>query len=436
VSRRMGLFVVARLAARHGIRVRLRPAASGGLIALAWLPDEAIMHEAPGGSSGPRVGSGVSEHVIGPVTDGVFAGANGALTSAWGDIGHGTTAEQEADVTKAPPKYASLRADSEEPGLGPKRVPGAGPRPGASWETTGPAPAFRTVPRPASNGGSEPAATGPQPAAAAGPVASAGAAAGPGAQTPAGAEDADAPTGAFDPFATVSGPGNGGADAPSGGFDPFATVSGPGNGGADAPTGGFDPFATVSGPGNGGADAPTGAFDPFATLSQPGNGGTDAPASPSPVLGAPAATWEASTTHGPVIVPPADDLEARNRLPIFEAVESDWFRRGRHAVGRPDHDGEAVGNGWASPADEGWRAAEVVHAPSSGGVTSAGLPKRVPRANLVPGAASVAESSTLAPARSPAATRDRFSSFQRGSRQGRAAATETDSDGGEDENSG
>src|SRR6202046_5363539 len=39
VSRRMGLFVVARLAARHGIRVRLRPAASGGLTALVWLPD-------------------------------------------------------------------------------------------------------------------------------------------------------------------------------------------------------------------------------------------------------------------------------------------------------------------------------------------------------------------------------------------------------------
>ena len=40
VSRRMGLFVVARLAARHGIRVRLRPAPAGGLTALVWLPDE------------------------------------------------------------------------------------------------------------------------------------------------------------------------------------------------------------------------------------------------------------------------------------------------------------------------------------------------------------------------------------------------------------
>src|SRR4029077_4903306 len=45
VSRRMGLFVVARLAARHGIRVRLRPAPTGGLAALVWLPDETITHE-------------------------------------------------------------------------------------------------------------------------------------------------------------------------------------------------------------------------------------------------------------------------------------------------------------------------------------------------------------------------------------------------------
>src|SRR5262247_2448232 len=45
VSRRMGLFVVARLAARHGIRVRLRPASGSGLTALVWLPDEVISHD-------------------------------------------------------------------------------------------------------------------------------------------------------------------------------------------------------------------------------------------------------------------------------------------------------------------------------------------------------------------------------------------------------
>ncbi len=54
VSRRMGLFVVARLAARHGIRVRLRPALMGGLTALVWLPDEAIAHETAGFTPGFR----------------------------------------------------------------------------------------------------------------------------------------------------------------------------------------------------------------------------------------------------------------------------------------------------------------------------------------------------------------------------------------------
>ncbi len=48
VSRRMGLFVVARLAARHGIHVRLRPASKGGLTALVWLPDEVVTRETAG----------------------------------------------------------------------------------------------------------------------------------------------------------------------------------------------------------------------------------------------------------------------------------------------------------------------------------------------------------------------------------------------------
>ena len=45
VSRRMGLFVVGRLAARHGVRVRLRHASSGGLTALVWLPDTVAQQE-------------------------------------------------------------------------------------------------------------------------------------------------------------------------------------------------------------------------------------------------------------------------------------------------------------------------------------------------------------------------------------------------------
>ena len=44
VSRHMGLFAVARLAERHGVQVRLRPANPQGLSVLVWLPDTVIQH--------------------------------------------------------------------------------------------------------------------------------------------------------------------------------------------------------------------------------------------------------------------------------------------------------------------------------------------------------------------------------------------------------
>jgi hypothetical protein len=82
---------------------------------------------------------------------------------------------------------------------------------------------------------------------------------------------------------------------------------------------------------------------------------------------------------------------------------------------------------WTSPADEGWRAAQVVTSPAAGDTTQAGLPRRVPRANLVPGSVGSGGSGSQdaaveAPARSADAARSRMASFQRGVREGRAAA--------------
>ena len=56
VSRHMGLFAVARLAERHGVRVRLRASAPQGLTALVWLPDSLIERQARpyGGWSQPQ----------------------------------------------------------------------------------------------------------------------------------------------------------------------------------------------------------------------------------------------------------------------------------------------------------------------------------------------------------------------------------------------
>jgi hypothetical protein len=56
------------------------------------------------------------------------------------------------------------------------------------------------------------------------------------------------------------------------------------------------------------------------------------------------------------------------------------------------------------------------------GLTSSGLPRRVPKANLVPGTASLNEPQVTSPAPqiSPERLRSRLSSFQQGVRQGRA----------------
>jgi signal transduction histidine kinase len=55
VPKWMGLLVVARLAARHGIRVRLNPTDIGGLTALVWFPDEILTRYAAPADPGRAV---------------------------------------------------------------------------------------------------------------------------------------------------------------------------------------------------------------------------------------------------------------------------------------------------------------------------------------------------------------------------------------------
>jgi len=126
---------------------------------------------------------------------------------------------------------------------------------------------------------------------------------------------------------------------------------------------------------------------------------------------------ETSSAGGEVIVPSAET----RRLPIFDSVEARWFSGSREAPGSSGVTATA-GRRWSSPADEGSRAAETVEAPISGAPTSAGLPKRLPKANLVPG--SIPSPQPVVPNRSPAAARDRLAGFQRGVSEGRVAASE------------
>jgi hypothetical protein len=126
-----------------------------------------------------------------------------------------------------------------------------------------------------------------------------------------------------------------------------------------------------------------------------------------------------------VAIPPTAGPTHDQRLPIFDSLESDWFRRSGKSLGATATGDKPIAETWTSPADEGWRAAQVAAAPSASETTTAGLPKRVPRANLVPGsvgvAAGPAEQPEAPPVRSADAIRNRMSSFQRGVREARSA---------------
>ena len=338
VSRRMGLFVVARLAARHGIRVRLRPASMGGLTALVWLPDEVIAHETAATPPGLRrietTGTGTTP-------------TGAARMAEWPEPGQPedrTAAMQAVNAARAP-RFTPLRPDLGDT---------------ASFS----------------------------------------------------ALDADA--------GTPSEP-----DA-AGSYDTAASY--------DAGS----PAISAA------ADTPS-SLQPGPLASSFGTplGGDGAQEGPLGALGGSSFTSEVSQTaqHG-VIVPPPASLGEENRLPIFESVESDWFRRGRHGTDHPARAGtgavsaSTTTSDWTSPADAGWEAAEVAHAPVSGGTTAVGLPKRVPKANLVPGGVGGGTApAPPAPARSASQTRERLASFQRGVRDARAAAqdgdTSNDDDGGD-----
>ena len=157
--------------------------------------------------------------------------------------------------------------------------------------------------------------------------------------------------------------------------------------------------------------------------------GSDGP-SAGGAANATAGPGRGDAADGQVTVPPAGQEQ---RLPIFDSLESDWFRRSGTTMTGPQRalDSSATQpadqGSWTSPADEGWRAAQVVASPAAGATTQAGLPRRVPRANLVPGSVGSGGSGSQdavaeAPARSADTVRSRMSSFQRGVREGRAAA--------------
>jgi len=370
VSRRMGLFVVGRLAARHGVRVRLRHAQSGGLTALIWLPESVAAPE-----SGQPLGRlrkfetddyGPAPSLSAP-TAGAGAGGFGGATAT---LPGGPAVSAPAAGGRDSGGFSGAAATAARiPRLG-----GGGPTGNGNGNGSGGFSAFGT-----NGGAAKPAPAPPAPASAGGPSGTIEAPGGPlPVRTP-----GNHPLG-------PSAPANGGGSA-FGGGDNFAG----------------DDFATTRMPALGGDGGSAGTGGPVPSTSPAGNG-----------LG--------GSDGSQVTIPPTVGAATDQRLPIFDSLESDWFRRS----GKPLSSAAAApaaGHTWNSPADEGWRAARIVASPEAGETTTAGLPKRVPRANLVPGSVGGGEETDDAPpVRSAETIRNRMSSFQRGVREARATGPQNE----------
>ena len=370
VSRRMGLFVVGRLAARHGIRVRLRHAQSSGLTALIWLPESVAAPE----SAQPL----------------------GRLRKFEADdFGPPPSLSAPTPAVAAMPPAGGLSGPFGLPG-GPGG-PGGGPGgPGGFGAASAAAKAASRIPRFSSGADDVPGV-------------------------------GDGGPGGFGAF---GGPGPG-----SGGFNAFGGRPGPGPGAGTAPGNSGAP-GMIDVPGGplptrqpGAGKGPQSAPD----FGGPDFGGPDFGTTRMPAFGGGGAAGgdgangngAVGSDGGQVTIPASAGPAQDQRLPIFDSLESDWFRRS----GKPlsPAAASAAGQSWSSPADEGWRAARVVAAPAAGETTTAGLPKRVPRANLVPGSVGGGEDTEVAPpARSADSIRTRMASFQRGVREARAVAPQNE----------
>ncbi|MEU4404985.1 nitrate- and nitrite sensing domain-containing protein [Streptosporangium sp. NPDC023963] len=382
VSRRMGLFVVGRLALRHGIRVQLRPQEGGGLVAMVLFPPELVVQ------------------AVQPVQ-----------TPSWG-------------TEQAPSQDLFAQTPAGRP---PVRQPSYGqPQPGFGHT------------HPSFEQGQSPFGSNPFGQASYG-------------QTSFGQEAFGQEAFGQEAFGQAS------VDVPSfGSAPPFGAPPAPGvpSGPPDGPARSGPPLPKrqVNGNGNGnGNGAPVSDFSAWSQSSY-----EDTAVGAMPAVG----------------VSPLE-VEQEEYLPIFASIESAWFRRaeesGEHPVaggspGReasPGAEGEpydapawgeeptpptgmpvretvrdtpparerveavaAEPDSWNTPADAGWRAAQAASEPALGGVTAAGLPKRTPKANLVPGTAAAVPSSPMPPM-SPDRVRSRLSSFQQGVRRGRAEVVDT-----------
>ena len=488
VSRRMGLFVVSRLAHRHGIKPSLKEAHGGGTTASVIFPPDLLItpvddqHALGGPQARPELSSGVPD---------TFADAEAAFAATpaadepgdpWQNQGDGGVSPSEmGGLPKRTP--GGVRSEEHPPsgqdlwktdsGSGsvwepPNRAQGISPGTGSLDNGTGSVVDPYDVPeeeqpQPEETGRSlfDPAPRNTDTGTFGGPgtgsfrrTSDTGAFSRPPSDTGAfrrPTEDERRGTDGYDAFGGA-GPRSGGASDTgthrSGAFDPSSTGAfDTGSPQKPEPTeAGTESFPAVSpwddAPGSEQPRQPSQA-DSNETGGWRGAGGDTREGYGSTAY----LSRRYGGTQGPnnTVVPPTPAGEGSDSLPIFDAIESNWFKRRsggptvdatetgpiqqvpavpessapvREPAQRTDQNSRSEQD-WNSAADRGWKAARTAAEPLAGGLTTSGLPKRVPKANLVPGTAPKPENFKQMPTRSADRVRNRFSGLQKGIRDGR-----------------
>jgi signal transduction histidine kinase len=439
VSRMMGLVVVSRLAARHGVRVELRPAPERGLVADVALPASALVPRALDGPDGvlpprlvrlPAVGERLALESGRPGDDGgeprrLPAGPAGVLPvagerppppfpppsfampqreqpapapasrsmPAWSDL-TGASAHNGADPAPAPPvasplprrrpdrSRSAVDGDTMEPETrgGPPSVPdqhaGAMPPEPAAQPGSNPPPAWPPV---------APETTTPV------PTESAARTPAPGAALPAAA----APDGLGDPGSVdVT------TELPI--FRELESAWFRTRDRAGTPDRRYP--------------APAGRAGPAELDTVPsGPAGQDAGAEPGTAAPDRRGAEVTGTTAG--------ELVAGNTMRVGPMPEDDA------GMAAPVHAGRTgrISEDWRTAADDGWRAASTAADAAVQDTTAAGLPKRRPMAQLVPGG--VGRSPASSQHRSPEAVRGLLSAYHRGVQRGREQTTDDEASG-------
>jgi len=455
VSRMMGLVVVARLAARHGVKVELQPSHDRGTVADVLLPSGVLVPRAlaghthaPSGFPAVRTSAGPDPMPAGPGRPNF--GPPLALESGPGGAGgwdDGRGRSGAGPLTGLPPSFGAP-------------TPSYGPRPSyGAPSTPEPAPAYGAAGFAGAGLGAALTGAGAIP-------------------PPGGLSNGHGGRGmpAWYDLTGASGPTHGPAHTPSGNERLPQRRSGawgePEGDGPPMPRqagpGWSEPSGYAGGSGSGGYGGPTPGY------GSSGPGGMSPASAPPPAWPPVAGDGNYGRAYhdpygGRPGAPPAPPAGYSNdltmELPIFRELESAWFatseastseatagatagwtaeetgasamvgstRAASSGGGWSDHTGGSEGVrrsgdevSWRTIADDGWRAAAAATQPHDGGTTDFGLPRRVPMAQLVPGG--VETPTGVSDRRTPDSVRGLLSEYHRGVQRGRDASGAADAE--------